>query len=93
VARYGGEEFAILLEDCESEAAAQIAERIRVAIKETTFDGSDGGFGVTLSLGVCEYESGTLNELIEEADKALYEAKGGGRDQVVRASTPQIAAA
>ena len=93
VARYGGEEFAILLEDCESEAAAQIAERIRVAIKETTFDGSDGGFGVTLSLGVCEYESGTLNELVEEADKALYEAKGGGRDQVVRASTSQIAAA
>ena len=93
VARYGGEEFAILLEDCDGEAAAQIAERIRVAIKETSFDGAEGPFGITLSLGVCEYETGTLSELVEESDKALYEAKRGGRDQVVRAARTQIAAA
>jgi diguanylate cyclase (GGDEF)-like protein len=93
VARYGGEEFAILLEECDAEAASQIAERIREAIKETEFDGAEGPFGVTLSLGVCEYQTGNLSELIDEADKALYIAKRGGRDRVVQAGRPQVAAA
>lgn len=93
VARYGGEEFAILLEECDGDSAAHIAERIREAIKEMSYDGADGPFGVTLSLGVCEYTSGSLTELVDRADKALYEAKRGGRDRVVVAGHRVYAAA
>lgn len=93
VARYGGEEFAILLEECDGESAALIAERVREAIKEISFDGAEGPFGVTLSLGVCENGAGSLSELIDEADKALYRAKRGGRDQVVLAGHLVSAAA
>jgi diguanylate cyclase (GGDEF)-like protein len=93
VARYGGEEFALLLEDCDVGGAEAIAERIRVAIKESEFDGSEGLFGVTLSLGVSEYGDETLGELVDSADKALYEAKRGGRDKVVLATKIQAVAA
>lgn len=85
-ARYGGEEFAVLLEDTELEAAVQMAERVRSHVAELQFEGADGPFSVTLSLGVARFapEEMSLAELIDAADQALYGAKRGGRDQVVR---------
>lgn len=92
-ARYGGEEFAILLEDADADAAERIAERIRHKVKSLRFDGSTGPFGVTLSLGVARLVDSNLACLVDEADRALYEAKRGGRDRVVRFERRGAAAA
>lgn len=79
-ARYGGEEFSILLPQTTSEEAYTIAERIRVRIEETDFLNRK----VTVSLGIasCSLELNSADDLIAAADKALYEAKRRGRNNV-----------
>ncbi len=93
VARYGGEEFAIVLEECDEESATVIAQRIRERVAELSFEGSDGPFSVTISLGVAQLDEGSLGELVDESDRALYAAKRGGRNQVVQSSSLQVCAA
>lgn len=84
-ARYGGEEFAIVLEDSELEPAWALAERIRNDVAALQFDGADGPFKVTLSIGIAAFpDDGTeLATLAEKADQALYHAKRNGRNQCV----------
>lgn len=79
-ARYGGEEFSILLPQTTSEEAFTIAERIRVRIEETDFRNRK----VTVSMGIasCSLELNSADDLIAAADKALYEAKRRGRNNV-----------
>lgn len=79
-ARYGGEEFSILLPQTTSEEAETIAERIRQRIDATIFPNRK----VTISIGVasCSYELNSPQELILAADKALFEAKRAGRNNV-----------
>ncbi|MGD0103707.1 MAG: diguanylate cyclase [Rhodopila sp.] len=90
-ARYGGEELAVLLPNADNEAAAVIAEQIRLAIRELRIEhiGSAGGV-VTASLGVATiYPSGSLGsptEVVKRADQCLYAAKAQGRDRVVSES-------
>lgn len=81
VGRYGGEEFCVVLPELNLEAAAEIAERIRKAIEVK----SCSGIKITVSLGVSslEFNAGKPNELINQADKALYAAKESGRNRVV----------
>ena len=78
-ARYGGEEFAILLPDCNLEEAIPLAERIRSAIANETFIGQErlDTNNLTISGGVACYpqHGRTSGELIEAADRRLYEAK------------------
>ena len=87
VARYGGEEFAMLLPETNGPEARQTAERIRRAIEEYTFIGTDDqGLHVTVSQGVATYPSAGVHErddIIAKADEALYEAKNSGRNRVV----------
>jgi two-component system, cell cycle response regulator len=86
VARYGGEEFAILLPETGGTEALQTAERIRRAVEENTFIGTDQGLSVTVSLGVATYPSPMVNDradIIAKADSALYEAKEGGRNKAI----------
>lgn len=84
VARYGGEEFAILLLNSGKEQAHSVAENVRLLIA-----GSSPPFAqalqLTVSLGVCAHEKGavSIEGMIERADKALYQAKSLGRNQVV----------
>ncbi|HJW83555.1 MAG TPA: GGDEF domain-containing protein, partial [Anaerolineae bacterium] len=89
-ARFGGEEFCIGLLEAGPEAADAFAERLRVAIASTPFDvpTSAAPIHVTLSLGVaCFPEDATsLDELIHQADVAVYQAKLSGRDRVAHAS-------
>lgn len=75
-ARYGGEEFAVILPETESKEAIKVAERIRKAIKACC--------GCTISIGVSSFlEHGTTaDELIKNADLALYKAKDLSKDRV-----------
>jgi diguanylate cyclase (GGDEF)-like protein len=80
-ARYGGEEFVIILPQCEGEAAFQVAERVReaIALKPSPSVGA-----MTASIGLATYPAParTKEELIEMADRAMYLAKGAGRNRV-----------
>ncbi len=84
VARYGGEEFAILLNEPSVVGAKDAAERIRKKVELSSFD---HGIRVTISMGMYVYdkESRCTSEidLIQFADKALYQAKNSGRNRIV----------
>ncbi|MEM9449480.1 MAG: CHASE2 domain-containing protein, partial [Cyanobacteria bacterium P01_E01_bin.6] len=87
VARYGGEEFAVILSNTDCNLAQQIAERMRKQILALKIPHkmSDVSDFVTLSCGVASVPYSTIKtvkELIEAADKALYESKVNGRNRV-----------
>ena len=83
--RWGGEEFLLLLPGADEEGAAQLADRIRIALAGRDIP-SAPGLRVTASFGVAEFagESNT-EQLVDAADSALYRAKRAGRDRVERA--------
>lgn len=86
VARYGGEEFAAILPGTTANGALKLAERIRadVAALDLPHPGNDGVGRVSISLGVATMvpdRTHELNELVEAADRALYAAKGAGRNR------------
>lgn len=87
-ARFGGEEFVILLGNTNAKDAADIAERIRNSVNTHAFVYEGKRLPITCSLGVAELttEMESANTLLKRADKALYEAKNGGRNRVVVAS-------
>jgi diguanylate cyclase (GGDEF)-like protein len=82
--RYGGEEFAVIAPSTRGHSAIELAERMRGALATEHFPGVDRG--VTMSAGVSEFpaDGTTAEELLHVADAALYAAKRGGRNQVVR---------
>jgi len=83
VARFGGEEFLVILHHAQLADAAVIAERIRRNVEEEPIHLQDCNVQVTLSLGVAEAQPGDDTEtLISRADKAMYLAKGAGRNCV-----------
>lgn len=86
-ARYGGEELIAVLPDADLAACAEIAERIRRAVAECTITRRSTGEilpSISVSIGVAQYRAGeAMNDLIERCDRALYLAKGGGRNRVV----------
>ena len=80
-ARWGGEEFVIIAPKTKKEKAYEIAEKLREKIQNHDFK---IGRKVTCSFGVTEVEKGdTTVTIITRADKALYKAKGAGRNRVV----------
>ncbi|HUE91228.1 diguanylate cyclase [Pseudomonas sp.] len=86
--RLGGEEFAVLLYDIDVAQARQHAEALRQTLQTQAIEhaGSDTAAMLTMSIGVAcirPEESGALAQLYEHADRALYEAKAFGRNQVV----------
>jgi diguanylate cyclase (GGDEF)-like protein len=84
-ARFGGEEFAILLPETEQEQAVLVAERVRAAVEARRFAGPDGvEIAATLSLGVASFprHGTTADELVHNADVALYRSKAHGRNRV-----------
>ena len=84
LARYGGEEFVLILPCTEINGARAIAERIRQSV-ELRSQEIQGMPAITCSLGVAWSLQGGMppESLISKADKALYEAKGQGRNRVV----------
>jgi diguanylate cyclase (GGDEF)-like protein len=85
--RHGGEEFAVLLPNTPGDNAYFVAERVRRTLSGTRYTGLGlpPEVNITLSVGVatCPRDATVLDELMELADKALYQAKDAGRDQVV----------
>ncbi|RUL54021.1 sensor domain-containing diguanylate cyclase [Lysinibacillus antri] len=79
--RYGGEEFVLLMSDTNTSEAYMMAERIRTTIADTI---SPIGKSITVSLGISEFPIHTqsLGDLFIFADKALYQSKTNGRNQV-----------
>ena len=93
VARYGGEEFVCVLGDTDAEGAKIVANKIISAMAKHNIPHGESGVAshVTLSIGVISYypvrgRRGESLELLKQADKALYEAKGKGRNTFVTAS-------
>ncbi|NJD07250.1 MAG: GGDEF domain-containing protein [Methylococcaceae bacterium] len=90
-ARYGGEEFAVILPETERKDAEEIAEAIQSQVRELAIPHCKplpGGI-VTVSTGVATItpkNSAELSALVESADRALYEAKRAGRNQIVVAA-------
>jgi two-component system cell cycle response regulator len=87
LARYGGEEFVILLPETDPEGALTTGDRLRKEIERMGINTSQGSQSVTVSMGVASFDksdkkSTTVDDLIERADQALYEAKNAGRNCV-----------
>ena len=84
--RFGGEEFVVLMPDTDTAQAEAVAERVRQAMAEKTFEvGTARALSVTVSVGVSIRESlaDTPEGLIKRADVALYRAKREGRNRVI----------
>lgn len=84
-ARYGGEEFAVVLVGTDEEGAMNMAERLRKTVMDTKFVSDESTFSVTISIGISTNAGDVKKkeELVDKADKALYKAKGDGRNQSV----------
>ncbi|MBM7868727.1 diguanylate cyclase [Clostridium pascui] len=86
ISRNGGEEFSVLLANCPAAHALEVAERIRKNVEGNKFYISNKvNINITVSLGISTYPNITSNidNLLEHADTALYEAKKTGRNKVV----------
>ncbi len=80
--RYGGEEFVVLLPETNAEDALAALDKIRAAIAKTSFHYRDEPLPVTLCMGIAEFQPGdTAETVFDRADRALYAAKSGGRNQ------------
>ena len=84
-ARFGGEEFALILPDTQLPQALEVAERLRAATEDLSFPGNLQDLSLSISLGAAVFPCGnikTVDDLIREADYALYSAKRAGRNRV-----------
>lgn len=82
IGRYGGEEFAVILPETTLEQASEVAERIRYRIHEQTITNEFNSLQVTVSLGIAtlKAEMNSVEEMLKQADQALYQAKSNGRN-------------
>jgi diguanylate cyclase (GGDEF)-like protein len=83
LARLGGDEFSVLLENCDANSAAGVAERLRLAVQNLRFVWNGCVFNVSVSIGLVHVaEAGAIEETLRAADIACYMAKEKGRNRV-----------
>ena len=75
----------MILPQSNAQGAFKIAERVRKEMMKISFTGNESNFAVTVSCGVAEFNKNyeSINELIDAADRGLYEAKNGGRNKTI----------
>lgn len=84
--RWGGEEFLLLQPETSVESAEVCVQRIRAELERTAFEGLPAELRVTLSAGIAQYQhADSVTNLIDRADRALYQAKRNGRNRVMKA--------
>jgi diguanylate cyclase (GGDEF)-like protein len=83
--RYGGDEFVVLLGDTDAPGAETKAERLRTEVASVVVGSADRPARTTASFGLVTYpdDGRTVEELIQNADLAMYQAKRGGKNQIV----------
>ncbi len=85
-ARYGGEEFVVILPETDCRGAKKVAEKIRTAVEQASFEGEESqpGGRLTVSVGIACFPSDAKESifLIDRADKAMYHAKRTGKNRV-----------
>jgi diguanylate cyclase (GGDEF)-like protein len=88
IGRYGGEEFVAALVNTNPEQSRVAAERIRKGVSSQSFQTSEGPVSVTICIGVASLpkgegtDKGSLDQLVDQADQAMYRAKRSGRNGV-----------
>ena len=83
LARIGGEEFMAVLRNCDLNRARRVAESLRHNVAASRIATGAGEVPVTVSLGVAQWAADEgFDVVVERADRALYQAKRGGRDRV-----------
>lgn len=83
--RIGGEEFGILLPDTDGDSAKEIMQRLRLLAMQNVFSPLEHRVNITISIGIVVGEAGCkFEQLYNEADIALYQAKNKGRNCVVQ---------
>ncbi len=82
--RWGGEEFLILLEDETLNEAVALAETLRAALENKTFEINQSNIKITMSFGVSQHlQEHSFQEIVHLADMNLYKAKESGRNKVI----------
>lgn len=95
VGRYGGEEFVMVLPGLNTAESAEVAERIRSSIASNPLHIKSINLNVTASFGVCstlpnEIDPPSITQIIDSADKSLYQSKSSGKNKVIVAEPVQI---
>lgn len=85
LARYGGEEFLIIPNEPSVDGITRLADRLRTAVEERTFEFNGRTWPITISLGAAQltpgfHETDPVSRLLSEADAAMYQAKHRGRN-------------
>ncbi len=92
VARYGGEEFTILMPGLSLQEAEALLTQVREKIEHCPFHFKEKQVQITMSFGLSEFsEADTPEKVFDRADKALYQAKEGGRNKVCAAKPQNLA--
>ena len=81
-ARYGGEEFAVVMSNTDLEEAEQVGERLQLAIQAHSFDTNNSSVTASIGIALCPSDANSLDELINNSDRALYKAKRDGKNRV-----------
>lgn len=84
ISRYGGDEFTVLMPETDSQDAKEAGEKVRLAIQNSSFDLRGNRITTTVSIGVSGFpvDTNNVDDLLNCADKALYESKRVGRNRV-----------
>lgn len=92
--RWGGEEFVVALHHCDLDGGLIAAERLRSAVEQCPISDAEGNrVPVTASFGVAQFRpDDSIDTLLDRADRAMYEAKTGGRNRVALQSEARTSA-